>query len=317
MNFYNNIKDMTDEEIEKYLSYEIYNLENISKENNIYGLIGYNLHFNPGKISILDKDKQAFIEEVKFHTGYVPKGTKVVFGCNTSDNGMVFNGGEYYVVDDEEYVYEFCKSIKDADVRSDEELLEFILVFLNGYLGGNGNQTRAEMFRLIMKPDCTYYDSIREHKLSDFKGKGNALCTEYAIMANNILTVFGFDSTIVLGELKIGDNEVQDHAFNIVSYTDNEYNRNDMLVDFSASIDVYDFSYNRIGDVPYIIDLADVDDNFFERFYYNEKHLRFDDYYYVSEDNILLPLKIDNQIRDYYVSSCKTPVKDMSNMKKK
>ena len=317
MNFYNNIKDMTDEEIEKYLSYEIYNLENISKENNIYGLIGYNLHFNPGKISILDKDKQAFIEEVKFHTGYVPKGTKVVFGCNTYENGMSFNGGEYYVVDDEEYVYEFCKSIKEADVRSDEELLEFILVFLNGYLGGNGNQTRAEMFQLIMKPDCTYYDSIREHKLSDFKGKGNALCTEYAIMANNILTVFGFDSTIVLGELKIGDNEAQDHAFNIVSYTDNEYNRNDMLVDFSASIDVYDFSYNRIGDVPYIIDLADVDDNFFERFYYNEKHLRFDDYYYVSEDNMLLPLKIDNQIRDYYVSSCKTPVKDMSNMKKK
>ena len=38
---------------------------------------------------------------------------------------------------------------------------------------------------------------------------------------------------------------------------------------------------------------------------------------YVSEDNMLLPLKIDNQIRDYYVSSCKTPVKDMSNMKKK
>lgn len=317
MNFYNNIKDMTDEEIEKYLSYEICGLENISKENNIYGLIGYNLHFNPGKISILDKDKQAFIEEVKFHTGYVPKGTKVVFGCNTYENGMAFNGGEYYVVDDEEYVYEFCKSIKEADVRSDEELLEFILVFLNGYLGGNGNQTRAEMFRLIMKPDCTYYDSIREHKLSDFKGKGNALCTEYAIMANNILTMFGFDSTIVFGELKIGDNEVQDHAFNIVSYTDNEYNRNDMLVDFSASIDVYDFSYNRIGDVPYIIDLADVDDNFFQKFYYNEKHLRFDDYYYVSEDNMLLPLKIDNQIRDYYVSSCKTPVKDMSNMKKK
>lgn len=317
MNFYNNIKDMTDEEIEKYLSYEICGLENISKENNIYGLIGYNLHFNPGEISILDKDKQAFIGEVKFHTGYVPKGTKVVFGCNTYENGMAFNGGEYYVVDDEEYVYEFCKSIKEADVRSDEELLEFILVFLNGYLGGSGNQTRAEMFQLIMKPDCTYYDSIREHKLSDFKGKGNALCTEYAIMANNILTVFGFDSTIVLGELKIGDNEVQDHAFNMVSYTDNEYNRNDMLVDFSASIDVYDFSCNRIGDVPYIIDLADVDDNFFQKFYYNEKHLRFDDYYYVSEDNMLLPLKIDNKIRDYYVSGCKMPVKDMSNVKKK
>ena len=90
-----------------------------------------------------------------------------------------------------------------------------------------------------------------------------------------------------------------------------------MLVDFSASIDVYDFSYNRIGDVPYIIDLADVDDNFFQKFYYNEKHLRFDDYYYVSEDNMLLPLKIDNKIRDYYVSGCKMPVKDMSNVKKK
>lgn len=317
MDFYYRLTEMSLEEIEKYLSYEICDLENISKQNNSYGYIGYNLHFNPGKINILDKDKQPFIEEVKIHTGYVPKGTKVVFGCSVFDNGMAFNAGEYYIVDDEEYVYEFCKLIKDTDVRSDEELLEFILIFLNNYLGERGNQTRTEMFRLIMKPDCTYYDSIREHKLSDFKEKGNALCTEYAIMANNILTVFGFDSTIVLGELKIGNNEVQDHAFNIVSYTDNEYNRNDMLVDFSASVEVYDFSYNKVGDVPYIIDLADVDDDFFQKFYYKEKHLHFDDYYYVSEGNMLLPLKIDNKIRDYYVSGCKTPVKDASNVKQK
>lgn len=317
MNFYNNIKDMTDEEIEKYLSYEIYNLENISKKNNRYGFIGYNLHFNPGEINILDKDGEPFLEEVKFHTGYVHKGMKVVFGCTTYSNGMAFNGGMYYVVDDEEYVYEFCKLIKEADVRSEEELFEFILVFLNNYLGENGSRTREEMFQLIMKPDCTYYDSIREHKLSDFKGKGNALCTEYAIMANNILTVFGFDSTIVLGELKIGDNEVQDHAFNIVSYTDSEYNRKDILLDFSVSTSVYSFNYNKIGEVPYIIDLDDLDDNFFERFYYKEEHLCFNDYYYVSEGDMLLPLRVNNKIRDYYVSSCKIPVKDMSNVKKK
>ena len=41
------------------------------------------------------------------------------------------------------------------------------------------------------------------------------------------------------------------------------------------------------------------------------------DYYYVSEGDMLLPLRVNNKIRDYYVSSCKTPVKDMSNMKKK
>ena len=198
-----------------------------------------------------------------------------------------------------------------------KNFLLFILVFLNGYLGGNGNQTRAEMFQLIMKPDCTYYDSIREHKLSDFKGKGNAVCTEYAVMANNILTVFGFDSTIVLGQLKIGMKDVQDHAFNIVSYTDSEYNRKDMLVDFSSSSDVYDFNYNKIGDVPYTIDLTYLDDDFFEKFYYMRKHLYFDDYCYVSEGGMLLKLKVDNNTRDYYVSSCKTPVKDVSNIKQK
>lgn len=316
MNFYEMLKNMTDEEIEKYLSYEICNLENISKTNNTYGLIGYNLHFNPGEINILDKDEEPFIEEVKFHTGYVPKGTKVVFGCNTCDNGMAFNGGKYYVVDDEEYVYKFCKLIKDTDVRSGEELLEFILIFLNDYFGGRGSQTREEMFQLIMKADCTYYDSVREHRLSDFKGKGNAVCTEYAITANNLLTVFGFDSTIVLGQLKIGNDDVQDHAFNIVSYTDDEYNRIDMLVDFAESSNVYDLNHNKIGDVPYIIDLVDLDDDFAEKFYYKEKHLYFDDYYFIFEDNMYLPLKTSN-IRDYSVGSCKIPVKDVSNIKQK
>lgn len=317
MDFYYKLKEMSLEEIEKYLSYEIYNLESISKQNNSYGYIGYNLHFNPGKISLLDEDEKNPVEEVKFHTGYVPKGTKVIFGCNTYDNGMSFNGGMYYIVDDEEYVYEFCRLIKDADVRSNEELFEFILFYLNDYFGERGNQTREEMFQLIMKADHTYYDSVIGHKLSDFKGKGNAVCTEYAVMANNILTVFGFDSTIVLGQLKIGMKDVQDHAFNIVSYTDSEYNRKDMLVDFSSSSDVYDFNYNKIGDVPYTIDLTYLDDDFFEKFYYMQKHLYFDDYCYVSEGGMLLKLKVDNNNRDYYVSSCKTPVKDVSNIKQK
>lgn len=317
MDFYYKLKEMSLEEIEKYLSYEIYNLESISKQNNSYGYIGYNLHFNPGKISLLDEDEKNPVEEVKFHTGYVPKGTKVIFGCNTYDNGMSFNGGMYYIVDDDEYVYEFCKFIKDADVRSNEELFEFILFYLNDYFGERGNQTREEMFQLIMKADHTYYDSVIGHKLSDFKGKGNAVCTEYAVMANNILTVFGFDSTIVLGQLKIGMKDVQDHAFNIVSYTDSEYNRKDMLVDFSSSSDVYDFNYNKIGDVPYTIDLTYLDDDFFEKFYYMQKHLYFDDYCYVSEGGMLLKLKVDNNARDYYISSCKTPVKDVSNIKQK
>ena len=317
MDFYYKLKEMSLEEIEKYLSYEIYNLESISKQNNSYGYIGYNLHFNPGKISLLGEDEKNPVEEVKFHTGYVPKGTKVIFGCNTYDNGMSFNGGMYYIVDDEEYVYEFCRLIKDADVRSNEELFEFILFYLNDYFGERGNQTREEMFQLIMKADHTYYDSVIGHKLSDFKGKGNAVCTEYAVMANNILTVFGFDSTIVLGQLRIGMKDVQDHAFNIVSYTDSEYNRKDMLVDFSSSSDVYDFNYNQIGDVPYTIDLTYLDDDFFEKFYYMQKHLYFDDYCYVSEGGMLLKLKVDNNTRDYYVSSCKTPVKDVSNIKQK
>ena len=32
---------------------------------------------------------------------------------------------------------------------------------------------------------------------------------------------------------------------------------------------------------------------------------------------MLLPLRVNNKIRDYYVSSCKTPVKDVSNIKQK
>ena len=63
MDFYYKLKEMSLEEIEKYLSYEIYNLESISKQNNSYGYIGYNLHFNPGKISLLDEDEKILLKK--------------------------------------------------------------------------------------------------------------------------------------------------------------------------------------------------------------------------------------------------------------
>lgn len=317
MYFYDMIKDMSDEEIEKHLSYEIRELEVLSKINNKGDIIGYKLSYNPSEIDFMAKNKEDAIPiKVRcFHGGYVPKGTKVVYGCSVDKNGIVASGGMYYIVDDDSYIYEFAKYIKNKHVINEEDFFEYVLSYLENYFGVIAGLSRDEMFKLILKNNRTYHEPIREHKLSDFKKKGNAMCSEYSIMANNILSVFGFDSYVIIGREKDEKTGTEGHAFNFVSYLDENGERNDALIDFANSVGVYDYNFNKIGDSPYIIHLDNLDNEFVDKFLTNEVHIVNSDYYFVIVGNTLLQL-VSEKTRDYYVSN-KIMVKNMSNGRQK
>lgn len=308
MDFYEMIKNMTDVEIEKCLACKICNLENESKNINKSNVIGYNIPCNLSKINLLNKDGELEVEETFLHMGFVSKTTKVVYGNSTSDNGMAASGGCYYFVDEESYIYDFCKFIKNVNVYNEEDFFEYVLLFINDYFGSNPSRTRDEMFQLILKTDYTYYEPINEHKFSDFKKKGNAKCTEYAVMANNILSVFDFDSCIVLGKEKYDFTYEADHAFNVVSYTDNNNQRVDALIDFAHSVDVYDITFEKVGNSPYVVYFDNTDGNFVDKFLWGKVHLIEDDYSYMATENKLFKL-YDCKIRDYSVSNSKISVK--------
>ena len=315
MNIYDMLKSMSDEEIEKYVSYEILNLERKSRNNNSCNTIGYKLDYNFSKVNILHKDGRVPIEENCCYMGYIPKGVNVVFGCTVAENGMAANSGMYYTVDTDSYIYDFCKYIKNIDVINERDLFEYVLLFIKDYFGTISNNNRIEMFRLISKLDGTYYKPVSEHKFSDFKGKGNAMCTEYAITANNILSILGFDSYVVFGQEKNGESVPEDHAFNLVSYTDSNYKRVDLLIDFADYIHVFDERHKKIGDSPYVIYLNDFDLEFINDFFSDNLSIKENDYFLMTMGNQLFTVYIDKD-RQYYVSS-KPSVKTVSKIKQK
>jgi hypothetical protein len=232
------------------------------------------------------------------YDGYIPKDTKVIYGFSIDQRKLLSNRGMYYKVDDDGYIYDFCKYIKDKDVSNEEDLFEHILIFLMKYFGVFKFSERDDMFKVILKDDKTYHDSIREHKLSDFKGKGNALCSEYSIMANNILNVFGIYSCVLFGQLEITDKGKDGHAFNLVSFVDSDtHERVNALVDFSNGVNVYDFSYNKIGDSPFIIYLDNIEDTV-NKFICDDTHINGKEYDYMVIGRTLLQMYTD-RARDY------------------
>ena len=304
MYFYDMIKDMSDEEIEKHVSYEIHDLETISKLNNIGDIIGFKLDYNPSNCDLTSKEDSCIVPiQVRcFYGGYVPKGMKVVYGFAAGKNGMASNIGMYYIIDSDSYIYDFCKFIKDKNVVDEIDFFEYVLSFIENYFGVLKGNNRDEMFKMILKNDRQYHEPVREHKFSDFKKKGNAMCSEYAIMANNILSVFGFDSYVIIGYEKDEKTGLEGHAFNFVSYTNDKYERVNALVDFANSVSVFDINFNKLGNSPYIIYLDKLDNEFVDNFINNEVHLINNDYYYVVMGNTLLQL-ISERNRDYYIGS--------------
>lgn len=254
MDFYEQLKLMSDEEIKSYLDELIPELEKESKKVN-HDTFGFKISYNQDKSKLIyDSNMSAYKIELNYvYSGYMPLNTKVVYGIHTVSDGTITNRGMYYTVDDDNYIYAFCKYIKNVDVVNENNLFDHISIFLNSYYGKIKKVDRDTMFKLLLKDNNTYFEPTKEHKLSDFKGKGNALCSEYAVMANNILNVFDIYSNVFLGQLRRYDN-TEGHVFNIVEYTDRETGEDiSAIVDFAVSVDVFDINYKKVGVSPYVL----------------------------------------------------------------
>lgn len=299
MDFLEYIKQLTDEEIVDMVSGIIQESENESRKYNRTDFIGYNISANSENHYASKSHIQ--LKSRCMYDGYVPRDTKVIYGFVIDNDGLVSNKGMYYKVDDDSYIYDFCKYIKNIDVTSPEDFFEHVLSFLMKYFGTFKFIDRDDMFKTILKDDKTAMEPVKEHKLSKFKGKGNALCSEYAITANNILNVFGIYSCVILGQIKTDDKE-EGHAFNLVSYYDNKTGEKvDALVDFSNGVNVYDFEHTKIGDSPYIVYFESIED-IVNGMLNKNMHLTYSDYHYMAIGNSLIQLNRKSE-RDYFVSN--------------
>ena len=299
MDFLNYIKALSDEELEKVVIEKIKKLE--EAKGNKKETIGYQLDYNPTNIPFvesLDEDVSFGFGVQCIYNGYIPKGTRMVYGFCYDYNGVVSNDGKYYDVDTDDYVLEFCKYIRDKEINSEYDLYDFLLEFIKNYFGYFDDIKRDEMFQMIYKGDRVFFDPYSEHKFSWFKGRGNGLCTEYGLIAQNILNLFDIETSIVIGKVKNDDGKGIMHAFNIISFEGEE--KKDYLIDFAKCTFIYDMNFNIIDCSPFISEIEDCNEELIADFVDGKKHLIFDDYDYLLLGNDLMKLSDDSK-RDYYI----------------
>ena len=285
MDFYNAIKELNDEELEETVKKLIHELEEVSNDiNNNLDTIGFVIDANP-EVPIFKNDSEKIRSRLScnfLYSGYIPLGTRVVYGVKCFSQKGFHHGGCYYYMDDDSYILDFCKYIKTKDVKSDYHFFQYVLSFLNDYFGYLGNVSADNMLELLRDKNGIHYEPYYEHGISWFHKAGNAECSEYSAMANNILNVFGYFSSIVIGNESL-DGEKSDHAYNIVSFVEDDTEEVvNSLMDFSNPVWLYDMNFKPISKAPFIIDIEDYSQEFRENFARGEEGISSFDYCYLK-----------------------------------
>ena len=308
MDFYKELLKIKDEELEEFIETKVMATELetvIEYPEDDEVVIGYCLQKNPqNKLLFENIDEEFFDVEINcFHSGYIKKGSKMVYGMTFDNEGNTANEGSYYYVDDDRYIYDFCSYIRQFNIINEYELMDYILEFLRGYFGYLPTIKREEMFQLLMGTNNRYLEPNNNHGLSWFKGRGNAQCSEYSLLAQNIMTIFGIDSYLIIGREITGCDKGESHAFNIVDFVEEESQEEvQLLVDFSNYVNVYDINFNKCGESPFMGELKCFDENFVDELVSGEKHILFDDYSYMLINDSLVHL-VYNRKRDYYIAN--------------
>ena len=314
MNFYEKVKDLDQKTRRKKIEKRISSLEKRSrKENGGNKQIGYHVGYNPERKELIDRgDKVEFnLEATIFCNGYIPRGSEIVYGLHYNNFGEAGNHGKYYTIDDDSYIYDFFDYMDGVEVVSDFEMFNYIEEFLRSYFGFFPDGTRDERFRLIAKNDDRYYAPTIEHSIKSFKKTGRALCSEYAIHAQNILQVLGYDCCMIIGNVEQEYAGNISHAFNLISYKPKASKEiNDFLIDFASMVSIYDENYERLGLAPFMGKIEDLSDDFLNDFVEGKEKLVFEDYEYVLIGGSLFKIGY-SQMREYRVDTNLIPDQDI------
>ena len=305
MSYLEDIKQLSEEELEEFVNDRIDYLEEEAKENSDEDVdtIGYLLEKNKTNKIIYDIDEDFNCEIRCLYNGYIRKGLRMVYGATYNEYGKFSSAGCYYYIDSDDYLLEFCKYIKDIELIDEYDLFNEIKVFLDYYFGkGRKGLDREEMFKLIYKDNDSFYEPITEHGISWFKDRGNALCSEYSILAQNILTFFGINTSLVMGRVEQDDKEPESHAYNLISYHTGKYDEDvNALIDFADCTHVVDMNYNPVGTAPYIYEMEDLNDELLDEMLDTQKPIVCEDYIYMLMGDSLIPLTF-NSNRNYYIN---------------
>lgn len=199
--------------------------------------------------------------------------------------------GSGYHIYDREYLYEFAEGIRRMKLHEESEILQYIMPFLDKYFGlpKDNVDRREDTFWKVCEPyaegfykrsgiayDESFDSAIEcmqvkgEFPLRALKGQNVAQCVERSCLAQNILKMCGYDSSINFGEAE-SRGKAEGHAWNIIRYG-NGY----LLIDFSNIVHEMG-NGSVIGRKPFSVNMSVQE---FEEYKSGKKNLNARDFHY-------------------------------------
>ena len=160
---------------------------------------------------------------------------KIIYSYVLDSNGYTVNNGCYYYITDHEYIYEFAKYIQQERIIDEIDFLTHVFKFINYYFFSfkTRNISREQMHQPPLNKYGRYIRPTMTHRFLDFKEANNAECSEFSVMAQNILSIFGFKMLFFNGSVNsiYGNGG---HAFNLALI-----NKVPCIIDFYIPSKVY------------------------------------------------------------------------------
>ena len=250
--------------------------EQAHKENTKGNYIGTELDINPINYHIDDPDfkVERYYDAIPIWNGYIPLGTKIVYGRNYIERFKTSShGGCYYYVDDDSYIYEFFKYIKDMDIIDEYDIVIEAFNFIKDKLyKAFEPKSRDDINRLLLKDEDLYFRPVKEHGIKKFYGNGSALCSEISLLAENIISSLGLEIMYFMD---------REHVYNIYAYH-REGETEIYVLDFSDWVECYDVNYNLIGMAPYIKKIEGANKDTIDKIVNEGKRVDLPDYYLIN-----------------------------------
>jgi len=189
------IKKLDENQINQFIEMRKTSLEPINENKNKVGL---NRMGKYGKMSKTDSSTNQFLKE-QF----------VIMEADLFDirNEVIGNVDDAYLG--------LINKIKTEEIFDFEILCRLVSETVNEYFGlGYDFEKRIEIFKST--------DEVSATPISLIKGKNIAMCTERAMLSQNLLKFIGIDSTLKISQ--VNNNGYKDiHAYNIVRNKDSYY----------------------------------------------------------------------------------------------
>ena len=182
-----------------------------------------------GKTLGFDENMSA-VSKFKVHKGFIHPNTRIKYSNSTAYS---------YSMKTTDYIYDFAKYIKKLSINDRSSLVKYIENYINSYFGiVRDGIDRRDMYFTQMTFDTTttdeeLFEKIANLEIGDLKGKNVAMCTEKAAMAQNLLSLFGFEVYYCMGCVNNNGKE-ESHCFNIARAKDTY-----RLLDYSIPVTVF------------------------------------------------------------------------------